>query len=313
MGMNHAGEIARLAAIAAPQVGVVTNVGAVHLGFFRSVDAIAEAKRELIEALPANGVAVLNADDPRVSRFGEKFAGRCIYFGTAGAPRNSSPKRPGVFVSDVRLLGDAGSEFAATVFADKHTETDGRLGVRLPLLGTHNILNAAAAIAVGVVFGIDLEQSAEALSAMQPTGSRGQIRRVGDITLIDDSYNSNPPALENMLGVLMAIPGKRHIVVVGEMLELGDATPDLHRRAGEVIARSGADALFAVRGAARYFIEGATSSGFRGPLFFFESVEQCGPALRDFLRPGDVVLAKASRGVRLERALTELVGEAVAQ
>jgi UDP-N-acetylmuramoyl-tripeptide--D-alanyl-D-alanine ligase len=305
MGMNHAGEITRLAQIAAPQIGVVTNVGAVHLGFFASVDAIAAAKRELIEALPQNGVAVLNADDFRVRRFSEHFRGRTLYFGTL---QESDSAAPGVYVSDLHLQASSGSEFYASLSGGKpEGQRREAVKVNLPLLGRHNVLNAAAAMAAGTIFGVDLRRSAEALGEMVPAGSRGQVHHVNDMTVIDDTYNSNPPALENMLSVLMNMPGSRHILVAGEMLELGEATAELHRQAGTAIARSGVDALFAVRGAAAQMLEGAHAAGFKGPAYFFDSAEQCAPELRKFVKPGDVVLAKASRGVALEKALTGIL------
>jgi UDP-N-acetylmuramoyl-tripeptide--D-alanyl-D-alanine ligase len=299
MGMNHAGEITGLARIAAPQVGVVTNVNPVHLEFFSSLDEIAAAKRELIQSLPANGVAVLNADDPRVRRFGEGFAGSTVFFGrTAGAA--DLPHDFALSVGDVELLGGEGSRFEAGCSG---CEPADRAPIRLPLLGEHNVLNAAAALATGLVFGVNLKSGAAALARMAPTGSRGRVQRLGEITLIDDSYNSNPRAFEHMLGVLASMPGRRHIVVAGEMLELGDDGPRLHREAGAAIAASGADVLLAVRGNAREIVAGALAAGFRGSAEFFATSEEAGSRLAALLQPGDVVLVKGSRGVALERAL----------
>lgn len=303
MGMNHAGEIAKLASIACPQVGVFTNVAAVHLEFFESVDAIAAAKHELVEGLPPNGVVIANADDPRIVHFGDSFKGRTLLYGRAAAPSSNGTRRSAltIAVHDIALRGAEGSEFEAVCSAPPE-----RAHVRLPLLGEHNVSNAAAALTAGVLFGVTLQQAARVLETMSPTGSRGRVLHVGGVTVIDDSYNSNPRALEHMLAVLSGMEGKRHIAVVGEMLELGPAAEELHRQAGAAIAGANVDALFAVRGCARQYIEGAHRAGFTRPAFFFDDSESCGEALAEFLQPGDVVLFKASRGVALEKALDRL-------
>lgn len=314
MGMNHAGEIRRLAEIAAPQVGVFTIVGPAHLEYFGSMAGIAAAKRELVDALPAGGVAVLNADDPLVARFGDGFGGRRVYYGAQAESRDGADWTVRIAAveaseqgSDVTLMIRRSSSLhPGEVLAGREVR------FHLPLLGRHNVGNAAAAIATGLVFGVAPEEAAAALEGMRPAALRGEVERLGDIRLINDCYNSNPAALEQMLDVLGQAPGRRRIAVLGEMLELGPASPDLHREAGGQVARAGLDALFAVRGHARFIAEGARAAGFTGPVFEFESAGACGPALAGFLRPGDVVLLKASRGVRLEGVLDSLRGASVA-
>ena len=302
MGMNHAGEIARLAEIAAPQAGVFTIVGPVHLEHFGSIEGIAAAKRELAEALPAGGAVVLNADDPFVAHFGGGFTGQQVWYGT-----KLDAARPGD--ATVRIVeaqcGEAGSEVVLQVRRGSALRPgedllDRQVRFHLPLLGRHNVSNAAAAVAAGLVFGVDVETAARALEGMRPAAQRGEVERLGGLTIINDSYNSNPPAVEQMLGVLRQAQGRR-IAVLGEMLELGPAAAELHRRVGRLLGQEGGiQALFTVRGQARAIADGAREAGFTGFIAHYESPQACGAALRDFLQPGDVVLLKASRGVRLE-------------
>lgn len=307
MGMNHAGEIARLAELAEPQIGVFTNVGPVHLGNFASLEGIAEAKRELALALPPTGVMVLNADDPLVSRFSEGYQGSVLRYGiesgSAGPPRRDLALE----VRQIRLLGWEGSEFTAQA-GEQSAGAGHAVRVRLPLMARHNISNAAAALAAGLVFGIPLEAAALALAGMTAPAGRGRVLHRAGATIIDDCYNSNPPALESMINLLAGLPGGRRILVAGEMLELGPAAGAWHRQLGELVAHRRIDVLWAVAGQAREFLAGAQAAGFAGEGEFFATAEECGARLAARLQPGDVVLAKASRGVHLERALAAILG-----
>lgn len=290
MGMNHPGEITSLCAIAAPDAGVVTCVAPVHIEFFRSVSEIARAKKELIDALPANGTAVLNADDEYVSRFADRFAGRVVMFGV---------NRPAdVRAQAVEQLGISGSRFQV-IKGDRTHEFE------LPLIGSHNVYNALAAIAAGVAFGVSLEAAREALRTAAPADKRGEVIEVAGATVINDSYNSNPKALESMIDALAGMRVKgRKIVVGGEMLELGSSAEDLHRRCGAHAARKKIDVVLGVRGAARHIVEGAREAGGSGIVAeFLATPQDAGEWLARNVRPGDAVLLKASRGVRLENAL----------
>jgi UDP-N-acetylmuramoyl-tripeptide--D-alanyl-D-alanine ligase len=286
MGMNHAGEIAALAKIAEPNVGVVTNVAPVHLEFFGSIEGIAKAKKELIDALPSVGLAVLNADDELAAKFNQDRTGGAVFFGTS--------QRADVRASNVVEHGAEGSEFDITYRGDK-------VHVRLPLVGKHNVSNAAAAVAVGVENGISLRQSAEALSSLVPSDKRGQIMEIGGATVINDCYNSNPKALQSMVDALLSMPARRHIVVAGEMLELGPASEELHRACGRYMAQRGVTKLVGVRGLAKPMIESAKQAGLSAE--FVETPEEAGAWLTANASKGDAVLLKASRGVKLERAL----------
>jgi UDP-N-acetylmuramoyl-tripeptide--D-alanyl-D-alanine ligase len=290
IGMSHRGEIAALAKIAQPEIGVVTNVAPVHLEFFKSVAEIARAKYELIESLSAGGTAILNADDEYVSQFGRDFHGKVVCYG-----RHPSAD---VRVENIEARGAAGSWFDVVI--DGHRER-----ATLPLVGTHNIYNALAAVATGMERGLSLADAVGALATLAPADKRGAVVQVGNIAVINDCYNSNPMALDAMVDTLAAMPAKRRIVVAGEMLELGPSGEELHRRSGEHIAKKGIDILVGVRGLAQSMVEAAGQAGIRAE--FVATPEEAGEWLLRETRDGDVVLLKASRGVKLERALETVV------
>ena len=291
MGMSHRGEIAALAKVAQPEIGVVTNVAPVHLEFFKSVAEIAQAKYELVESLPPGGTAILNADDEYVSQFGRDFRGKVVLYGI----------RP---TADVRAekiehRGSQGSTFDV-VAANRQQKTT------LPLVGTHNIYNSLAAVAVGLEMGLSLAQATAALATLVPADKRGAVVQLGNITIVNDCYNSNPTALAAMVDTLASMPAKRRIVVAGEMLELGPQGEELHRRSGRLIAEKGIDFLLGVRGLAKPMVEAAAEAGIKAQ--FVSSPEEAGEWLARETRDGDVVLLKASRGVKLERALETVAG-----
>ena len=286
MGMSHRGEIAALAEIAQPEIGVVTNVSAVHLEFFKSIAEIARAKYELVESLPGSGTAVLNADDEYVSQFGRNFKGKVVRVGT----KSTADIRAEI----IKSRGAEGTSFDLLAGGC-------RQNILLPLVGAHNVLNALAAVAVGLERGLSPAEAAGALASLRPGDQRGQVLQVGNITVINDCYNSNPKALEAMVDALAEMPAKRRIVVAGEMLELGSAGEELHRRTGQHAGRKGIDFVIGVRGQAKHVADGARESGIQAE--FVATPEEAGEWLARETRDGDVVLLKASRGVELERAL----------
>ncbi len=286
MGMSHAGEIRALAKIAQPEVGVVTNVAPVHLEFFDSLGGIARAKYELIESLPVGGTAVLNADDEYVSQFGRDFKGKVVTYGTCPAAD--------VRAENVISEGTEGVRFDVVIGAVREP-------ARLPLVGEHNVLNALAAVTVGLDRGLRPSEVVAALATLAPADKRGQVLHLGNITVINDCYNSNPKALEAMVNALATMPGQRRIVVAGEMLELGPAGEEMHRRVGCHIAEKKIDVLLGVRGLAQAIVEGARRPGVNAE--FMATPEEAGEWLAREARDGDVVLLKASRGVKLEKAL----------
>ncbi|MGH9514035.1 MAG: UDP-N-acetylmuramoyl-tripeptide--D-alanyl-D-alanine ligase [Terriglobales bacterium] len=286
MGMSHAGEIAALAGIAQPDIGVVTNVAPVHLEFFNSVAEIARAKRELIDSLPATGIAILNADDPYVSKFGSLFRGKVVTYGLDPSAN--------VRAENTAARGAEGSDFDVVAEGQRRK-------IRLPLVGAHNIHNALAAISAALQCGLSLEQAANSLSTFSPQQNRGQVIQVGNITVINDCYNSNPRALAAMVDALSSMPASRRIVVAGEMLELGSSAEEMHRASGRHIAERNINVLLGVRGLSQVMVESAQKAGVRAE--FVNTAEEAGEWLARETRYGDVVLMKASRGVKLERAL----------
>ncbi len=290
MGMNHAGEIAALARIAEPDWGMVSNVAPVHLEMFADgIAGIARAKYELIEALPARGIAFLNADDEYVSRFGGQCAAKPVYFGVAGTAD--------VRAENIQEAGAEGMRF--TVVASGQRED-----VHLALLGRHNVYNALAGIAAGLQSGMSLQECARAIEGLQPADKRGEVLHWRGAAIINDCYNSNPLALDAMVDALLAVKAARRIVVAGEMLELGPQSGELHAECGRRMGERGIDMVVGVRGFAREIVEAARAHG--SEAVFVETPEEAGEWLLQNLHEGDAVLLKASRGVRLERALEVL-------
>ncbi|HKV92547.1 MAG TPA: UDP-N-acetylmuramoyl-tripeptide--D-alanyl-D-alanine ligase [Candidatus Angelobacter sp.] len=286
MGMNHAGEISALGKLAHHDLAVVTAVAPVHLEFFDSLRGIARAKYEIIETLHPGGTAVLNADDDYVCQFGRDFKGRVVTFGIRRAADVSAQK--------IQLNGADGSTFELVAGSVREP-------VKFPLVGEHNIYNALAAAAAAMDRGITPSQAAGALSVMRPADKRGQIVQIGGATIINDAYNSNPRALEAMIDTLASMKAERHILIAGEMLELGPTAEMLHRECGIHAAKKKIDLVLGVRGMAQSLAEAACGAGAQAQ--FVETPEQAGEWLAHNLRAGDAVLLKASRGVKLERAL----------
>ncbi len=293
MGMSNAGEIALLAQIGAPDWGVITNIGNAHAeNFADGIAGIARAKFELINALPANGIAFLNADDPRIAAAAPRV--RVVWFGREG----DSESKLDVRALAVEDLGSRGLRIK--VQADRDT-----VDVHLRLLGLHNVANALASLAVGIESGISLAEGAAALAALEPGDKRGQLIELGGrwsgAKIINDSYNSNPEALKSMIRTLAGVAAERRILVAGEMLELGPEAERLHAECGALAAELGVDVVLGVRGLAAALTAAAGSRA-----LFVETPEEAGVWLAEHLRAGDVALLKGSRGVRLERALDSL-------
>ena len=296
LGMSHRGELADLTRLAEPEVGVVTNVAPAHLAFFASVDEIALAKRELIENLAGDDtVAVLNADDPRVSRFGEAAPGRVITFGVSETTD---------FRADA--IEDRGVDGSAFDFLWR----GGRARLLLPLVGAHNVKNALAALAAASVWGVGAEEARAAFPRLRPSGHRGRLLRFREgFALLDDCYNSNPAALAAVIGWLAGVRGfERRVLVAGEMLELGPSSAALHREAGRWAAGR-VDWIFGVQGDAEEIVCGAIEAGHPAARTqFFPNADQAAAFLPNWLRPNDLAVVKGSRGVRMERIV-----EAIAQ
>ena len=291
MGMNHSGEIAALARIAAPDWGVITNIGSAHIENFADGQAgIARAKFELVEALPANGIVFLNCDDAYAAQFGRDFSGRVVYFGSGPC-------------ADPQILSSAEDSDGLHV---RFRARDSEGGFTLHLLGAHNALNAVAGLAVALEAGVDLDAAATAVAALTAGDKRGQVMEIAGATILNDSYNSNPEALRSMIRTLATRPAAgRRILVAGEMLELGEHGTALHIACGRAAAEAGLDLVVAVQGNAEHLATAACAGGV--PAVFLRDADAAGQWLVENLRPGDVVLVKGSRGVHLERAIDALI------
>jgi UDP-N-acetylmuramoyl-tripeptide--D-alanyl-D-alanine ligase len=295
MGMNHAGEIRKLAAIAGPNVGVVTNVGYAHIENFESIENIAGAKRELVEMLGDRGTAVLNADDPRVAEFGAAHKGSTILYGQSSAAQVRAED-----VEYARSDGSPGVRFRV-----------GAVRFESALTGHHSVSNLLAGIAVGGVYGIPPNRLREKVQQLTPGKMRGEKLRHNGVLIFNDCYNSNPDAVRAMLEVLRDTPARRRIAVLGEMLELGRWAEPLHRDVGNYAAVCGLDVLVGIRGAACYMVDAVKRAGLTADAaFFFDDPEEAGRLVRTLAQPGDVILFKGSRGVHVERALEEFLSKA---
>ena len=295
MGMSMPGEIARHCGVAPPDVAVLTNVAPVHLEFMGTVEAIAEGKAQLVEGLKLGGTAVLNADDERVAAMRIRHAGPAVTYGIESEAdvRATRVESVGVGLNRFRLRTPAGEAEVA-----------------LPMHGRHNVLNALAAAAAATCFGVGPREIAEALATAAPSQMRGEVLRFAEgFTVVDDSYNSNPRSLLSM-GEAVAQGGegvRRRVVVAGEMLELGTESDRIHREAGRELAGLGLDVLWGVRGHARELVEGAREAGMSETAArYFDSSEDAAVAVVGFIRPGDLVLIKGSRGVHTEKVVEAL-------
>ena len=288
IGMNHAGEIRELAAIARPQTAVVTNVGYAHIENFDSIEGIAATKRELIESLRPGGTAVLNADDVRVAAFAAAHPGRTVTYGQS--------TEANVRAEEVEYSLD-GVQFRV-----------GGTRFESALIGRHSVSNILAGIAVAGVYGIAPERLGERVRNLRPGKMRGERFDCRGITVYNDCYNSNPDAARAMLEVLRDTPAERRIAVLGEMLELGHWAEPLHRDVGSYAAVCGIDVLVGIRGAACYMLDAAKRAGLRADAaFFFEDPSAAGRLVRTLAQPGDAILFKGSRGVHVEKALEQFV------
>jgi UDP-N-acetylmuramoyl-tripeptide--D-alanyl-D-alanine ligase len=296
MGMSSFGEIARLTDLAPPEVGIVGNVGSAHIEFFGSQDRIARAKAEMVDGIKPGGTVVLNADDPWVNCMGQRRQDiRVVTFGIEALADCMARKIAGE--------GDlSGTRFLLV------TPT-GEAEVRLPLMGNHNVYNALAASAAGHASGLPAQVIAEQLARATVSKMRGEVLKFGNgMTVIDDSYNSNPQALLQSVRAMCSAQGvKRRIVVAGEMLELGAAGAEMHRHCGHTIAAWKIDRLIGVRGLARALVAGAMEYGMAPyQATFSASPEEAAAILVKEAAAGDLILVKGSRGVRTEKVIEKL-------
>jgi UDP-N-acetylmuramoyl-tripeptide--D-alanyl-D-alanine ligase len=291
MGMSAPGEIRALARVAEPDVAVITRVAPVHLEFFASVDAIAEAKAEILEGLRPSGTAVLNGDDPRLRAIGERFPGRVVWFGR-----------------DRRYEVSAEGEETTSSGTRFGLRVEGRtIDVALPLAGPHFVSDFLAAAAVAWILGVPPEAMAAVAPSLVPAPHRGEVRHLGEgVKLLDDCYNSSPEALAAAVVALTLLSAPRRVAVLGDMLELGPTAPALHRRSGRAL-RGRVDVVVGVGALARDLLAGAGEAGLAAEaLHHFPAAAEAAAAAPGIVRPGDAVLVKGSRALHLEAVVDAL-------
>jgi len=297
MAMRGRGQIAYLARMAKPQVGVVTNIGVSHLELLGSREAIAEAKAELLAALPPDGTAVLNADDEFFGFLRERSPARVVSFGREA--------EADVRASNVRATAEGWVTFDLCGWW-------GAREVSLAAAGRHQALNAAAAAAAAMAAGAEPEWVWEGLASFHGAEMRGEISQApGGYTVIDDCYNAAPDSMRVALELLADLPGRRRWAVLGDMKELGPMGPEWHREVGELVAALGISGLVTVGELAAYIADGAGEALGEAAVRARDN-EEATAALRARLAPGDVVLVKGSRAMQMEQIVQRLLAEATA-
>lgn len=286
LAASGAGEIAQLSALCQPEIGVITRIGEAHLGGFGSRQAIADAKTELLAALPSDGHAVLTGDDPWLRRLASRSKAHVTWVGRS-------------LDCDLAATNIRSRAGQLSFVADGHA-------YRVPVWGRHHLHSALAAVAVGRLFGLAPTDIAAGLANFEPAPMRCEIVPCGDATIINDSYNASPSAMRAALELLRDFDTSgRRIFVCGDMRELGDASPQWHEKLGqEVVTLCGADRLVACGEMAAHVVAGACGAGmpFRN-VVACESASEALPTLRRWLRPGDVALVKGSRAMRMEQLI----------
>ncbi|MBI3447342.1 MAG: UDP-N-acetylmuramoyl-tripeptide--D-alanyl-D-alanine ligase [Acidobacteria bacterium] len=296
MGMSTHGELSRLAEIADPDVGVLTNVSGAHLEFFSDIDDYARAKGELFAGMRPNTTGVFNGDDPRSRRIAESFRGYAVTFGMDTS-------------ADFTATGYRGDGLDGSTFELQHGGR--RRRVKLRYVGAHQAMNATAAIAAGFMLGAELDRMIERIGTLEPQAMRGRALTLrGGVRVLDDSYNANPGAMRAALAVLTQTTpagSGRRIVVLGDMLELGAEAEARHREIGTALGPAGVDRAVVVGALMRHAAAAAREAGF-SPITAAATAEEAAAAIVPELRAGDVVLVKGSRGIGLDRVVAAIVG-----
>lgn len=298
MGVDNVGQTTRLCEIADPTIGIITNIGPDHLEFFGSMDVSAQAKAELLDCLPKNGTAILNADDSYYEYLAARARCRVVSFGLSAK-------------ADVRAMDLRTDKGNGTIF---HLLLPGharRTKVHIRVQGEHNVANALAAAAVGTVLGLSGSAIARGLSKFRPAAMRSQVSVYRGIKLIIDCYNANPASMTAAVQLLAHVKAKgKKIAILGDMLELGPNATRMHEDVGEFVARQGIDQLIACGPLAQHIAKGARAAG-QNPssIMKVSDAHVAASAIKGIAKPGDVVLIKASRGMRLELVVDALQGQ----
>jgi UDP-N-acetylmuramoyl-tripeptide--D-alanyl-D-alanine ligase len=293
LGMNHPGEIRELGRICLPDAAVITNVAPVHLEFFNSVDHIARAKEEVLECLPEGGTFYLNRDDTRVVQMAERYTLETVSF---GFNENADFK-----ITYFSLLSPSEMEFEIKT-------PDRYFRVSVPFAGKHHLYNIAAAVAVATLNGLTWQEIDAGLSLLRTLPKRGQLLNIADVTIWDESYNSNPAAADCLLDTVAELPRfKRIILTLGDMLELGEDSLELHYRLGQKVPTLRPDWLLTVGGFSEKIRAGAIDAGMQSErCFHFEKADLAAQFLQKNLRSGDLLILKGSRGIQLDQIIDTL-------
>lgn len=294
MAMSGPGEIEELAKIAQPNIGIITNIHPVHTEFFDTMEDLAQAKKELLDGLVGERIAILNADNKLVQEIAADFSGERITFGIE--------KEADIMATDIQPLGIEGTAFKLHYKSQSYP-------AKLNIIGLYNIYNLLAALGACQVLGIELEQLGEKFSQIVLNHMRSQVAKLnGDVTLIDDSYNSNPRAIEMVLDYVRQLEGyKRKIVVSGDMLELGSLAPSHHIELGKLIVKSRIDMLIGIGELSQLTVASAIKEGMNAlHALHFPDSETVAKYLAPLLQPGDLVLIKGSRAMH-----TDIVAKAI--
>jgi UDP-N-acetylmuramoyl-tripeptide--D-alanyl-D-alanine ligase len=296
MGMRQSGDIRCLTQIAPPDVAVITNVMPVHLEFLKSMASIADAKKEILEGLKPNGIAVLNGDDPWVNKISSVWKGEKVFFGYS--------QNWDISAQNIQKLGLNGMFFELNYGGQREK-------IALPSFYDSTLSNFLAAVAVALTFSVPVENIKERAAQIKPAAKRGTVFLLeDDKTLIDDSYNSNPAALDATLKSVAELPAKRKIAVLGDMLELGEDSVKYHNSAGKQVVENGFDLLVTIGSLSKHMAEGAEEMGMsRDHIHIFEDSKEAAKKLGGLLEKGDLILVKGSRGIKMEIIMEQLIEE----
>ena len=290
MGTNHFGEIAAVAKVARPDVCVLTNIGEAHLEFLGSKEGILKAKTEMLDYMKEGGKVVINGDDPYLRTLKEKRSDTVSF----GFNEDND-----IYVSDIDERGLEGIAFTAVT-------ASGELKALVRVPGRHMVLNAMAAAAVGLIYGMNLDSIAKGIDAYEPLSGRFSIKKGNGLTVIDDVYNASPTAMKSSIDALSLAQGRK-VCVLGDMLELGDSSREKHLSVGRYASDKDIDLIIAVGRQAEAIAEGASENG--SETAYFEDQESLIEKIGYLIKEGDTVLVKASRGMHLEKTVERLLAE----
>lgn len=293
MAMSAPGEIRALTRIAPPDVAVITNVNPVHLQFFKSTEEIAEAKKEILEGIKTGGIAVLNGDDPQIKKIARDWKGKKILFGLSSE-------------CDIRAQNIQKLGFEGMLFKISYGQRQEK--IHFPFFYESSLYNLLAASAIAYSLSVPFENILDKIKTLKPFPKRGVLIPLKrNIKLVDDSYNSNPRALETALKALAELPSKRKVAVLGDMLELGEKEAKFHTQAGKRVAKWGWDCLVTVGPLSLHMAEGASSSGMkRNQIFSFKDSEEAAEEIWTLVHDGDLILVKGSRKIKTEKIVEKL-------